>query len=65
MFASANQLRVFIGSVFCDAFATARAGNVLTEALRGDYWDERVEMMQWWANYLDEAQRSTRRLERA
>src|SRR4029077_5568235 len=20
---------------------------------RGDYWDERVKMMQWWADYLD------------
>ena len=21
---------------------------------RGEYWDERVRMMQWWADYLDE-----------
>lgn len=31
---------------------------------RGEYWDERVEMMQWWADYLDELKRtlSTARL---
>lgn len=25
--------------------------------LRGDFWDERVEMAQWWADKLDELQR--------
>jgi integrase len=25
---------------------------------RGEYWEQRVEMMQWWANYLDELKRT-------
>ncbi len=25
---------------------------------RGEYWDERVKMMQWWADYLDELRKS-------
>ena len=27
---------------------------------RGDYWDERVKMMQWWANYLDTLRKGAR-----
>jgi integrase len=27
---------------------------------RGDYWDERVKMMQWWADYLDTLRQGTR-----
>ena len=30
---------------------------------RGEYWDERVEMMQWWADYLDELKKTPRSLE--
>ena len=30
-------------------------GNVVRAAYaRGEYWDERVSMMQWWADYLDQ-----------
>ncbi|MDR3534557.1 MAG: integrase arm-type DNA-binding domain-containing protein [Rhodopila sp.] len=29
---------------------------------RGEYWDERVEMMQWWADYLDELKKTPRSL---
>jgi integrase len=25
---------------------------------RGEHWDERIKMMQWWADYLDELKRS-------
>ena len=29
-------------------------GNHVRRAyLRGEHWDERVRMMDWWANYLD------------
>jgi hypothetical protein len=27
--------------------------------VRGEHWDERVEMMQWWADYLDTSRKES------
>ena len=34
--------------------AHVEGDNVRRAYARGEHWDERVEMMQWWADYLDE-----------
>jgi integrase len=39
--------------------AHVEANNVRRAYARGEHWDERVRMMQWWANYLDELKAGT------
>ncbi len=34
--------------------AHVESNDVRRAYARGEYWDERVEMMQWWADYLDQ-----------
>jgi integrase len=33
--------------------AHAEANSIRRAYSRGEYWDERVKMMDWWADYLD------------
>jgi integrase len=38
--------------------AHIEANNVRRAYARGEHWDERIRMMQWWADYLDELMQS-------
>jgi integrase len=38
--------------------AHVESNDVRRAYARGEHWDERVKMMQWWANYLDELKAS-------
>lgn len=56
--ATASSLLNECGKWHADAIerqlAHIESNNVRRAYTRGEYWEQRVEMMQWWADYLDE-----------
>ena len=50
----ANESRMWHPDAIERQLAHVEANEVRRAYARGDHWDERVRMMQWWADYMDE-----------
>lgn len=56
----ANESAKWSGNAIEAALAHIEPNAVRRAYARGDYWDERVKMMNWWANYLDTLRKGAR-----
>ncbi len=56
----ANESGKWSGNAIEAALAHIEPNAVRRAYARGDYWDERVKMMQWWANYLETLRKGAR-----
>jgi hypothetical protein len=49
-----NESKLFHGDAIERALAHVEGNAVRKAYARGEYWEERVEMMAWWADRCDE-----------